>query len=99
MTVARRSHRRELSYEENRYHQLQSPFCLEHCDPGSGSFVGPTRLLISSDTLQVSDYSRYSWTMFDPEAKQARHETGFPKDRQKAFDLGARMAADPWGGQ
>ena len=35
----------------------------------------------------------------DPEAKQARHETGFPKDRQKAFDLGARMAADPWGGQ
>ena len=64
-----------------------------------GTFVGPTRLLISSDTLQVSDYSRYSWTMFDPEAKQARHETVFPEDRQKAFDLGARMAADPWGGQ
>ena len=99
MTVARRSHRRELFHEENRCHQLQSPDGVEYGDPGSGTFVGPTRLLISSDTLQVSDYRRYSWTMFDPEAKQARHETGFPKDRQKAFDLGARMAADPWGGQ
>ena len=78
MTVARRSHRRELFHEENRCHQLQSPDGVEYGDPGSGPFVGPTRLRISSDTQQVSDYSRYSWTMFDPEAKQARHETGFP---------------------
>lgn len=26
--------------------------------------------------------------MFDPEAKKERHETVFPKERQKAFDLG-----------
>ena len=41
----------------------------------------------------------HRWTMFDPEAKQARHETVFPEDRKKAFDLGAKMAADPWDGQ
>jgi len=60
------------------------------------SFIGPTKVLISSDTLQVSDYDRYHWDMFDPEAKKLRHETVFPQDLQKAFDLGAKMVIDPW---
>jgi len=61
-----------------------------------GTFVGPTRILISSDTLQVKDYSRYNWTMFNPEAKKERHETVFPEDKKKAFDLGAEMVTTPW---
>lgn len=60
------------------------------------SFVGETKLLISADTLQVNDYSRYNWTMFDPEAKKQRHETVFPQDKQKAFDLGVEMIKRPW---
>ena len=61
-----------------------------------GTFVGPTRVLISSDTLQVSDYSRYNWTMFDPEHKKERHETVFPEDQKKAFALGEQMVSEPW---
>ena len=61
-----------------------------------GTFVGPTRILISSDTLQTQDYSRYNWTMFDPEHKKARHETVFPEDRKKSFALGAEMVCSPW---
>ena len=61
-----------------------------------GTFVGPTKILISSDTLQVRDYSRYSWTMFDPEHKKQRHETVFPEDKKKAFALGERMATGTW---
>lgn len=60
------------------------------------SFVGETKLLISADTLQVNDYSRYNWTMFDPEAKKQRHETVFPQDKQKAFDFGTEMIKRPW---
>ena len=60
------------------------------------SFVGETKLLISADTLQVNDYSRYNWTMFDPEAKKQRHETVFPQDKQKAFDFGVEMIKRPW---
>jgi multimeric flavodoxin WrbA len=60
------------------------------------SFVGETKLLISADTLQVHDYDRYNWTMFDPEAKKQRHETVFPQDKQKAFDFGAEMIKRPW---
>ena len=59
-------------------------------------FVGPTRVLVSADTLQVNDYGRYDWTMFDPEAKRARHETVFPQEKQRAFELGAEMVQNPW---
>lgn len=41
-----------------------------------GRYVGGTKLLIAGDTLQVEDYGRYRWTMFDPEAKRARRERG-----------------------
>ena len=60
------------------------------------SFVGETKLLISADTLQVHDYDRYNWTMFDSEAKKQRHETVFPQDKQKAFDFGVEMIKRPW---
>ena len=61
-----------------------------------GTFVGPTKLLISSDTLQVKDYSRYNWTMFDAEHKKERHEAVFPEDRKKAFALGGQLAGGSW---
>ena len=61
-----------------------------------GTFVGPAKILISSDTLQVKDYSRYNWTMFDPEAKKQRHETVFPEDKKKACALGEQMVSSPW---
>jgi hypothetical protein len=56
-------------------------------------FVGPTKTLISGDTLQLKDYSKtdWQWTMFDPESKQKRHETVFPGEMKKAFEMGAEM--------
>ena len=69
---------------------------LQRYQGSFGTFVGPTKILISSDTLQVRDYSRYSWTMFDPEHKKQRHETVFPEDKKKAFALGERMAKGTW---
>ena len=55
------------------------------------TFVGPTQVLVSGDTLQLKDYGKTDWprTMFDPEAKKARHETVFPEECRKAFELGA----------
>ena len=57
-------------------------------------FVGPTEVLISGNTLQLADYGKtdWPWTMFDPEAKHRRHETVFPEECQKAFDMGAKLA-------
>ncbi|MBR6235525.1 MAG: flavodoxin family protein [Spirochaetales bacterium] len=57
-------------------------------------FVGPTEVLVSGDTLQISDYGKtdWRWTMFDPQAKLRRHETVFPEERKKAFELGRSLA-------
>ena len=54
-------------------------------------FIGPTRVLISADTLQVDDYSPFGWTMFDPEAKKRRREEVFPGERAEARHLGEEM--------
>ena len=57
-------------------------------------FVGPTEVLVSGDTLQLKDYSKtdWEWSIFDPESKKRRHETVFPEERRKAYELGAELA-------
>ncbi len=55
------------------------------------NFVGPTQTLVSADTLQVSDYDKYNWTMFHPDKKKERRETIFPQERQAAFALGKAL--------
>ena len=81
---------------EDFYAQIGYDEMLKRYQGTLGTFVGPTRILISSDTLQVKDYSRYNWTMFDPEHKKERHETVFPADQKKAFTLGAQMVSKSW---
>ncbi|MBQ3232236.1 MAG: flavodoxin family protein [Clostridia bacterium] len=53
------------------------------------AFIGPTETFISGDTLQVNDYEKYAWTMFDPEKKRERRNTVFPEERKQAYNLGA----------
>ena len=57
-------------------------------------FVGPTEVLLSGDTHQLKDYGKTDcpWTLFDPEAKQRRHENVFPQERIRAFEMGVALA-------
>lgn len=81
---------------EDRYSQIGYDVLLEKYRGNFERMLGPTRILISSDTLQVNDYNKYNWTMFDSKAKKARREAVFPKDKEKAFSLGADMATGNW---
>lgn len=56
-------------------------------------FVGPTKTFIAGNTLQLKDYGKtdWPWTMFDPDAKQRRHDKVFPKECQKAHEMGAAL--------
>lgn len=38
------------------------------------------------------NYRRYHLASWDGDAKRLRHETVFPQDCQKAFELGVRLA-------
>lgn len=55
------------------------------------NFIGPTKVLLYGNTLQVNDYDRYDWTMFDPAIKKVRHEEVLPRKKQEAFQLGSEM--------
>jgi len=55
-------------------------------------FIGKTDILVCGDTLQVSDYSKYNWSIFDPQHKMQRREEVFPLEKQKAYELGREMA-------
>ena len=57
-------------------------------------FVGPTEIFVSGDTLQLKDYSKtdWEWSMFDPEKKERRHETVFPKECRRVCEMGAVLA-------
>ena len=60
------------------------------------AFVGNTKVMISGNTLQVKDYSRFDWTMFDGESKKERHEKVFPQEIEHASILGEEIVNNPW---
>lgn len=53
---------------------------------------GPSEILVSNDTRQFDDYSRYEASMFSEEHKARVRAERFPVDCQKAFEMGARLA-------
>ena len=55
------------------------------------NFIGPTKTLVSGETLQVKDYSKFDWTFFDPQQRIERREKVFPLELKKAFDMGADL--------
>ena len=56
-------------------------------------YFGHCETLLATDTMQVRDYSRYHIGMFDGDAKRRRHETVFPEECRKAYELGAKLAS------
>lgn len=52
---------------------------------------GHCEVLNSYDTYQYSDYSKYDCDVFDEKHKREVRDTQFPKDLEKAFELGKRL--------
>lgn len=55
------------------------------------ALFAPCEVLLSCDTLQFDDYSKYDHDRFDVATKLKRHAEIFPKELEKAFALGARL--------
>jgi hypothetical protein len=53
---------------------------------------GKAETIISTDTYQFEDYSKYEASGFNEEQKAKRRAEVFPVDCKKAFDMGARFA-------
>jgi len=52
---------------------------------------GRCETLVSTETWQFDDYSKYASSMFDVEQRAHRHATVFKEDCRKAFELGIRL--------
>lgn len=57
-------------------------------------FVGPTDCFVCGDTLQLKDYTKtdWTWSIFDPAEKKFRHETVFPEECRRVYEMGAKLA-------
>lgn len=53
---------------------------------------GLAETLCAFETLQFEDYDKVVFDYFDPEERRQRHQTAFPGDCRKAYELGARLA-------
>jgi multimeric flavodoxin WrbA len=56
-------------------------------------FHGNSEILLSNDTYQFHDYSKYDASGFDENHKAKVKKEQFPIDCQNAFDLGVRLTA------
>lgn len=58
-------------------------------------FVGPCKVFVSGNTLQLKDYSKtdWPWSIFDPEEKSKRHEEVFPKECAEVRNLGKSIVS------
>jgi len=77
--------------DETIYDEIGYTRMLESYKQMLDRFVGPTKVMVCGNTLQVDDYSKYDWTRFDPVQKKANHEAAFPLKLKEAYDFGAGL--------
>lgn len=76
---------------EERYAEIGYGSMVESYQNTFQNFIGPTKLLISGDTLQIGNYDKYNWTAFNSQAKKMRRESFFSQECKKAYALGANL--------
>lgn len=54
---------------------------------------GSCEVLLCTDTYQFDDYSKYVSTLWDAAVKARRRKEVFPQDCERAYKLGAKLAA------
>lgn len=76
---------------EEQYDEIGYAKLLESYQQTFNMFIGPTRILCCGNTLQVNDYSKYDWTMFNPAEKKSHHDETFESYLERAYKLGAEL--------
>ena len=72
--------------------QFNYPAILGASEAYLNMIYGYCETLNSYDTYQFTDYSQYDCDVFDEKLKAKTRETQFPKDKEKAFEMGKKLA-------
>lgn len=54
-------------------------------------FLGETKVVCATETLQFDNYDLYVGDMFDVPSRQEKHEKVFPEDCRRAFQMGEEL--------
>jgi hypothetical protein len=57
-------------------------------------YIGSAKTLLSTETLATENYAKYGFTAFNENDRKKRHDTIFPEDCKKAFELGVSIVGN-----
>jgi multimeric flavodoxin WrbA len=80
-----------MNCPESRMPKADYDTILEHNERNAARVLGYSETLYSCDTYQYTDYSRMDCNLFDETKKAEHRDAQFPKDKQAAYELGARL--------
>ncbi|KFL35021.1 MULTISPECIES: flavodoxin family protein [unclassified Sulfurospirillum] len=81
-----------MNLDEKRMREWGYVEALQGLEKRLGSIFGSSEALYVTDTYQFKDYSKYEVTAFSEPHKAQRRKEVFPKDCEKAYDMGVRFA-------
>ena len=77
---------------EKHYDQVGYTAKFKEYEDMLARMFGESRTFAVSETWQMDDYDKYHMSMFDVPDRRRRREEVFPKDCEKAFELGQWLA-------
>ena len=80
-----------MNCPEDLSHQINYDVILDENVKCLNHVLGYAQGLYAYDTYQFADYSKYNCDLFDESHKAKVRDEQFPKDLQKAFDLGKKL--------
>ena len=80
-----------MNSPEDLAHQINYDVILDENVKCLNHVLGYAQGLYAYDTYQFADYSKYNCDLFDESHKAKVRDEQFPKDLQKAFDLGKKL--------
>ncbi len=81
-----------MNANEEQFRQHHYDVVLGDNETSLRAVFGYCETLYSFDTFQYTDYAKYDCDLFDAEHKAKMRDEQFPKDLQKAYELGKRLA-------
>lgn len=81
-----------MNCPEDMAKDINYPITLGESVNNFAHIMGYAESLYSYDTKQFADFSKYNCDLFDEQAKDRVQKEQFPKDMQKAYNLGKKLA-------
>lgn len=81
-----------MNADEEQFNQHHYDVVLGDNEMSLRAVFGYCETLYAFDTFQYTDYAKYDCDLFDAEHKAKMRDEQFPKDMEKAYELGKRLA-------